>query len=241
MSDWDAFLGDAALGRDLVPLDQVRGEGGQAQGAQGGQRAQRPPGLMLLDQPRAQPTQLASTSSETIFRQEALEFRTRGQDTAGGVVRLGARWLHWSYRVTLVLIAAAVASLWLIRTGESSSGPAVVNSQAGTVTAVLPAVAGPDLAHAQDFTVTLPGGRPAQVSIERAQLASVAAIGQAGFTPPSQPGILVTGRLAPGAATTSAERAPELRTQATITLRTQSLATVLARQFRSMLGQGAAL
>ena len=236
MSDWDAILGDAALGRDLVPLDRVR-EGGQAQGGQNGQH---PPGLMLLDRPRARPTQLASTSSETIFRQEALEFRARGQDTAGGVVRLGARWLHWFYRVTLVLIAAAVASLWLIRTGETSSGPAVVDAQTGTVTAVLPAVVGPDLTRAHDLTVTLPGGRPAQASITSAQLARTATIGKAGFTPPGQPGILVTGRLITGTTTKPAERARQTPTQVTITLRSESLATVLARQFRSMLGQGTA-
>ena len=235
MSDWDSLLGDAALGRDLIPLDRVRGEGGKPQ------PGQRPPGLMLLDQPRAKPTQLASTSSETIFRTEALEFRARGQAEAGGVVRLGARWIHWSYRLTLVLIAVAVASLWLVRTTETSSGPALIHGRAGTVTAVLPAAVSADLAQAHDFTVALPGGQQAQVSIMHAQLASSAAIGQAGFTAPSQPGILVTGRLAPGSAANSAERVPGVPSQATITLQRETLATVLARQFRSMLGQGTAL
>jgi len=235
MSDWDSLLGDAAFGRDLIPLDRVRGEQSQAQ------NGQRPPGLMLLDQPRAKPTQLASASTETIFRTEALEFRAGGQDAPGGVVRLGARWLHWSYRLTLVLIAVAVASLWLIRTGETSSGPAVVDAQTGTVTAVLPAVVGPDLTRAHDLTVTLPGGRAAQASITSAQLASTATIGKAGFPPPGQPGILVTGRLITGTPTKPAERARQTPTQVTITLRSESLGTVLARQFRSMLGQGTAL
>lgn len=240
MSDWDAFLGDAALGRDLVPLDRVRAQGGQADQAVKASDGQRPPGLMLLDQPRAKPTQLASTSSETIFRQEALEFRAHGQDSAGGVVRLGTRWLHWSYRLTLVLIAAAVASLWLVHTGESSSGPALIDGRAGTATAVLPAAVGADLADARDLTVTLPGGRSAQVVIVHTQLASVAAISQAGFAPPSQPGFLVTGRLVPGAAAESVGQKSRLTSQASVVLRTESLATVLARQFGSMLGQGTA-
>ncbi len=92
--------------------------------------AQRPPGLMLLDQPRVQATRLASTNPEAIFRVEALEFRTRARDTRGGVVRLGSRWIRWTYRATLILVLAAVASMWLIRTGETTAGPAVVDGPA---------------------------------------------------------------------------------------------------------------
>ena len=47
------------------------------------------------------------------------------------------------------LVVAAVASTWVIRTGESTSGPAVVDGPAGTVTALLPAVVAPDLARAR--------------------------------------------------------------------------------------------
>ena len=127
MTDWDAMLGEAALGRDLVPLDRVRSE-----------PAHRSPGLTLLDQPRVRATRLASTNPEAIFRLEALEFRTRGRDAPGGVVRLGGRWIRWTYRATLVLVLAAAASMWFIRTGETTAGPAVVDGPAGTVTALLP-------------------------------------------------------------------------------------------------------
>ena len=111
MSDWDRMLGEAALGRDLVPLDRVRSES-----------AQRSPGLVLLDQPRARPVRLASTSQEAIFRLEALEFRTRGHDAPGRVVCLGSRWIRWTYRAMLLLVLAAVASTWVIRTAESAAG-----------------------------------------------------------------------------------------------------------------------
>jgi len=226
MTDWDAVLGEAALGRDLVPLDQVRSE-----------TAQRPPGLMLVDQPRVRATRLASTNPEAIFRVEALEFRTRGRDAPGRVVRLGSRWICWTYRATLVLVLAAVAGMWFIRTGETTAGPALVDGPAGTVTALLPAVVAPDLAHSQGLTVTLPDGRPARVSGLRVQLADAAAIRAAGLTPLSQPAILVTGRLVPGSAA-AATTQPRLRTQASVLLRSESLAEVLARQFSSMLGQG---
>ena len=61
-----------------------------------------------------------TTNPEAIFRREALEFRVRGRDTPGGVVRLGARWIHWAYRMTLVLVVVAVAGMWVIRTDEST-------------------------------------------------------------------------------------------------------------------------
>jgi hypothetical protein len=229
MSDWDRMLGEAALGRDLIPLDRVRSE-----------PAQRSPGLILLDQLRARPARLASTSPETIFRVEALEFRTRGRETPGGVVRLGSRWIRWTYRVALLLVLAAVASTWVIHTGESAAGQAVVGGSASTVTALLPAVVAPDLPRSHGITVVLPDGRSVWVGGLRVQLVDAAAIRAAGLTPLSQPAILVTGRLAPGSAAASAEREPPLRTHVTVVLRSESLAEVLARQFGAMLGQGTA-
>jgi hypothetical protein len=226
MSDWDTMLGEAALGRDLVPLDRLRSES-----------AARPPGLMLVDQPRARPVRLASTSPEAIFRLEALEFRTQGSHTPGAVVRLGSRWLRWTYRATLLLVLAAVASTWVIRTAESTAGPAVLDGPAGTVTALLPAVVAPDLPRSQGLTVALPDGRSVRVESLRVQLAGAAAIRAAGLAPLSQPAILVTGRLIQGSA---AERGPRLRTEVSVVLRSESVAEVLARQFGAMLGQGTA-
>ena len=116
----------------------------------------------------------------------------------------------------------------------------MIDGPAGTVTALLPAVVASDMARSPGFTVALPGGQTARVSGLRVQLAGAAAIRAAGLTPPSQPAILVTGRLVPGSAAAAAERRPRLRTQASVLLRSESLADVLARQFGSMLGQGTA-
>jgi hypothetical protein len=229
MSDWDTILGEGALGRDLVPLDRVRGAPGSPSG-------QRPPGLTLLEQPRAKPADLASTHPETIFRQEALAFRTRGQDAPSGVVRLGARWIGWIYRLTLVLLVAVVASLWLVHTDETSSGPAVIDGRARTVSILLPVAIDANLTQARAFSVSLPSGQTVQITGIHAVLAGDAAVRRAGFTPPDQPALLVTGTLVTGS---GAAPGPG-HTQATIVLRSESLAEVLARQFRSMLGQGAA-
>jgi len=267
MSDWDAILGEAALGLDLAKADLVRADFGQAparrsqrssvqaqldplrdrpagqvaassaaapagRGARPGQAAG--PSLKLVSRPVA-PT----TNPEAIFRREALEFRVRGRDTPGGVVRLGARWIHWAYRMTLVLVVVAVAGLWVIRTDESTSGAAVIDGRTGTVAVLLPAVAGPDLASARALTVTLPGGRSVGVSGLHAQLADDTAIRKAGLAPLTQPAVLVTGQLNPGAAVSAAQDV-HLRTQASVVLRSESLADVLARQFRAMLGNGTA-
>jgi hypothetical protein len=267
MSDWDAIFGEAALGLDLAKADLVRADSGQAPTrrsrrssvqAQLGPHRDRPagqaaassaaapagrgarplqaagPSLKLVSRPSA-PT----TNPEAIFRREALEFRVRGRDIPGGVVRLGARWIHWAYRMTLVLVVVAVAGMWVIRTDESTSGAAVIDGRTGTVAVLLPAVAGPDLASARALTVTLAGGRSVGVSGLHAQLADDTAIRKAGLAPLTQPAILVTGQLNPGAAASVAQDA-HLQTQASVVLRSESLADVLARQFRAMFGNGTA-
>src|SRR5204862_3145106 len=102
---------------------------------------------------------LPAFDPDAIFRDEALEFRARGRDVPGGLVRLGSHWLTWAYRVTLVLLAAAITSMWVIRTSESTSGPVAVDGRTGMVAALLPAAAGADLTGSSGFTLVLPGGR----------------------------------------------------------------------------------
>ena len=267
MSDWDAIFGEAALGLDPAKADLVLAGPGQAPArrsqrpsaqAEPGPRPARPAGQAAASSAAApagrdaRPVQAAApslklvsrpsapaTNPEAIFRREALEFRVRGRDTQGGVVRLGSRWIHWAYRMTLVLVLVAVAGMWVIRTDESTTGPAVINGRTGTVAVLLPAAAGPDLASSRGLTVTLPGGKPVRVTGLHAQLASASSIRRAGLVPPAQPAILVTGQLDPGAATPAAQDA-HLQTQASVVLRSEPLADVLARQFGAMLGTGTA-
>ena len=267
MSDWDAIFGEAALGLDLAKPDLVPAGSGQAPARRSQRPSAQAPLDPPRDRPArpaaassaaapagrgARPSQAAgpslklvsrpsapATNPEAIFRREALEFRARGRDTPGGVVRLGSRWIHWAYRITLVLVVLAVAGMWVIRTSESTSGPAVIDGRTGTVTVLLPAAAGPDLARSRGLTITLPGGRPAGVSGLHAQLASASSIRRAGLVPPAQPAILVTGQLDPGAAAAVPQDA-HLQTRASVVLRSEPLADVLARQFGAMLGTGAA-
>ncbi|HET9080618.1 MAG TPA: hypothetical protein VFO01_08880 [Trebonia sp.] len=245
MSDWDSIFGEAALGLDLAKVDPARTGSRQALAATSSAPAPavqetRPAqsarsSLKLASRPKA-PT----ASREAIFRTEALEFRVRGRNTPGGIVRLGARWIHWIYRILAVLVLVAVAAMWIIRTDESASGPAIVDGRTGTVAFLLPAVVGPDLASSQKFTVTLPGGGSVGISGLRAQLADDAAIRKARLVPLNQPAILVTAQLNPGAGAASVRQDEHVRTQASVMLRSESLADLLGRQFRAMFSNGSA-
>jgi hypothetical protein len=245
MSDWDSIFGEAALGLDLAKVDPARAGSRQAPAATSSAPAPavqetRPAqparsSLKLASRPKA-PT----ASREAIFRKEALEFRVRGRNTPGGIVRLGARWIHWTYRILAVLVLVAVAAMWIIRTDESASGPAIVDGRTGTVAFLLPAVVGPDLASSQKFTVTLPGGGSVGISGLRAQLADDAAIRKARLVPLNQPAILVTARLNPATGAASVLRDEHVRTQASVMLRSESLADLLGRQFRAMFSNGSA-
>jgi hypothetical protein len=232
MSGWDTVFGEAALGLDLAKVDAVRDSLGHALASHGGRSSVLTPPRPALERPAA-----VRFDPDTIFRQEALEFRARGHDTHGGVVRLGSRWIRWGYRITVAALAASIAGTLVIHTTESASGPAVVDGRTGTVAALLPAAAGPDPARSRGITVTLPGGRAVQLSSPHAELADGATVRRAGLVPPAQPAILVTGRLSSGASGPAAQTA-QLRTEASVVLRSESLASVLTRQFKSMLGQG---
>ena len=95
-----------------------------------------------------------------------------------------------------------------------------------------PPSVGPDLASSQKFTVALPGGRSVGISGLHAQLADNTAVRKAGLAPLTQPAILVTGQLDPGAGAASVLQDAHLRTQASVVLRSESLADLLGRQFQ---------
>jgi hypothetical protein len=249
MSDWDSIFGEAALGLDLAKVDPARVGSRRAPAATSSAPAPAVPGTRPAEpaepaQPARSSLKLASrpkaptANREAIFRKEALEFCVRGRNTPGGVVRLGARWIRWTYRILSVLVLVAVAAMWIIHTDERASGPAIVDGRAGTVAFLLPAVVGPDLARSQRFTVTLPGGGSVGISGLRVRLADDAAIRKAGLVPLDQPAILVAGQLNPGAGAASVLQDAHLRTQASVVMRSESLADLLGRQFQAMLSNG---
>ena len=103
MSGWDTVFGEAALGLDLAKVDAVRDSLGHALASHGGRSSVLTPPRPARERPAA-----VRLDPDTIFRQEALEFRARGHDTHGGVVRLGSRWIRWGYRITVAALAASL-------------------------------------------------------------------------------------------------------------------------------------
>lgn len=179
------------------------------------------------------------SSPETIFRQEALESWVRGRDRSGGVVRLGARWRTWLYRLTIALVLAGILGLLLVRTDEHVTGRAVVDQRTGSVTALLPAASAPDLAGSEGLRVDISGdgAGPVPVVTVRAHEADDAAVRAAGLKPLSQPGILLTGRI-PTEPPGSAAAGSTVPATATVLLRSERLVDLLARQFGALLGHG---
>jgi hypothetical protein len=178
------------------------------------------------------------TERDRLFRQEALEFRARGDETSGGVVRLGAPWLRWSYRILLLLAAGGAVLAWLLPTDESTTGPAVVDMRSGTFAALLPAASGPELSGARTVRLELPDGtRPVVVKVRHAAPARPAAIRRAGLPQQDQPAILLSGRLSRGAATGgwTGDGSP-LHARIVVILRSASIGGVVIRQFKRMLG-----
>ncbi len=183
-----------------------------------------------------------AAGSRAIFRREALELRASAREAGPGVVRLGAPWIRWGYRLTLALICVGVAAVGMARTAEYSYGRAAILEPGGRFAALLPAAVVPDLGAARDLSVALPGRgmRPVSVRGLRATLATRSAVRRAGLRPVKQPSVLLTGRVSvPGL-----PRAPRggrpFRTQVALVLRSRPVAVILAREFEVMLGTRAA-
>jgi hypothetical protein len=181
------------------------------------------------------------TPPGSLFRKEAVEAWARAQDPGDGEVRLGARWLTWSYRLLLLLVVVTVVALFVVRTDERVTGSAVVDPRTGSVTALLPARAAPDLSGSRGLTVDLPGGGEdlTGVDVDHAEAADEPTIRRAGLEPLSQPAILLTGHLRNRADLPSSST-ETVRAPAVVVLRSERLVDMLARQFRAMLGDRAA-
>jgi len=180
------------------------------------------------------------TDPDPLFRREALEFRARGDEPRGGVVRLGARWLRWSYVFLLVLVVVGAILAAVVRTEESSTGPAVVDTERRTFSALLPAAGAPELSGARSVRLELSGGgRPLIVDVRRAAPATQAAIRRAALPQPEQPALLLSGsvrRDAPSGG--AAVQGSRLRARMVVVLRSAPVGQVVIRQFERMLGSG---
>lgn len=176
------------------------------------------------------------------FRQEALDFRTgldaaREGDTSP---RIDPPWTRWMYWAVLVLTVAGVVATLLVRSQETTSGPARVDTDAMTFVAVVPDAAGSalrrgtrvrlDPAHADADSL---GGTVVEVTT-----ADAATVRAEGLSPPSGPMTLLRGVVDGEAAELSSGSAPAVEARAVVELRSGTVWDLLTRQGSGMLGGG---
>ncbi len=179
------------------------------------------------------------TERSSLFRQEALEFRTGGPQQ-GSVLRIEPPWTGWLYWIVLALVVAGVVVTATARTSETTSGPALINVQERTFVALVPDAASPDLQRGQlvRLQVDGPEGRPLAARVLRAEVADQAGVRRAGFASSSQPAMLVSGVLAPHADVASLPSSPRHEGRAVVVLRSQRILNLFLRQLRGILGGG---
>jgi hypothetical protein len=177
------------------------------------------------------------TGRPSLFRQEALEFQA-SRPGQGGVLRIDPPWTRWLYWIVLALLVAAVVVTTTARTSETTSGPALINAQERTFAALVPDAAAPDLHRGQLVRLQV-DGRELAARVLRAHVADSAGVRRAGFAPSSsQPGILVTGILAPDADVASLPSPPRHEGRAVVVLRSQNILDLFLRQLHGTLGGG---
>ena len=179
------------------------------------------------------------TERPSLFRQEALEFRAGGP-RQGGVLRIEPPWTIWLYWIVLGLVVAGVVVTATARTSETTSGPALINLQDRTFVALVPDAASADLQRGQLVRLQVDGrgGRPLAARLFRAEVADQAGVRRAGFASSSQPGMLVTGFLAPHGEVASSPSSARHEGRAVVVLRSQRVLNLFLRQLRGMLGGG---
>ena len=174
---------------------------------------------------------------DALFRAEALEYRARGRDGPGGVLRIGRRWLRWSYWTLLALVVAGLLLATVVRTQESTTGPAVVDLRSRTFSAFVPLASAPELPQARAVRLDLPDGR-LQVKVLQARPVN-ANTRTAGLPAPRQAALLLSGRvLSGGAAPRGDAMASRSDARLTIVLRSERVGAMMLRKFKGMLGDG---
>jgi len=176
------------------------------------------------------------TERPSLFRQEALEFQA-SRPGQGGVLRIDPAWTRWLYWIVLALLVAGVAVTTTARTSETTSGPALISVQERTFAALVPDAASADLHRGQLVRLQVEG-RELTARVLRFDVADSAGVRRAGFASFSQPGMLVTGDLAPDADVASLPSPPRHEGRAIVILRSQSILDLFLRQLSGTLGGG---
>lgn len=179
---------------------------------------------------------LPARRGQAIFRDEALQARSRRAEVPDIEARLGAPWISWLFRLALVFVAAGAALTVTARTVQESDGTAVVNEPHGRFAALLPIAAVPDLTHASPLAVRLDGSPPITVTGAQVRLAEPSLVRQAGLAQPAQASVLLTGRLAHSPVPQLAGRSGPIITSAALVSRPEPVGAVVVSELEAMIG-----
>ncbi|MGR6967852.1 hypothetical protein ACU610_25660 [Geodermatophilus sp. URMC 61] len=174
------------------------------------------------------------TMSADLFRREALEYRSRPRQP-GAVLQVGAPWVRWLYWVVLALVAVGLALAFTVRVELTASGPALVDPQARTFVAVLPAVAGTEPQDGHPLRLDVAGQAgwgDVPATVTHVQAADEADIRRVGFSSFPQPAVLVTGVLRPGGGATPATPSARLTGRAVVVLGSERAFSLVLQEFR---------
>jgi hypothetical protein len=173
-----------------------------------------------------------------IFRPEAIDAHARGREDTPADLLIGRRWIRWSYWVILVAVALGGLAASRIGTNETVTGPAVLQAHGRTFSALLPAVAAPDLGSAESLVLEVPGPGPSKLSVARARLrpATPAAVKAAGLSVGAGQSVLLVGTTVRNDARRLGSRSGGVHGRLLVVLRKETLAELMARQVRRIVG-----
>lgn len=166
-----------------------------------------------------------------------MQARSRGSETPNVESRLGAPWISWLYRAALASVAAGLVLAVTARSVQESDGTAAVSRPDARLAALLPLATVPDLMHASAVTVALDGSPPIRVTGAQVRLAEPSLVRQAGLAQPSQPCLLLTGRLAPSAVLRLKGRSGRVITPVALVIGSQPVGAIVVDEFEVMLGK----
>jgi hypothetical protein len=183
---------------------------------------------------------LPARRGHPVFRDEALQARSRSTAIPDIEARLGGRWISWLYRLALVFVAAGAVLIVTARTAQESDGAAVVSQPHGGFAALLPVATIPDLTQASKLAVTVDGSPPIRITGARVRLADPSLVRRAGLAQPSQPSILLTGQLTPSPVPQLAGRTGRISTSMALVIRSEPVGAVVVSELKAMLGKSGA-
>jgi hypothetical protein len=175
----------------------------------------------------------------SLFREEALEYQSKGADPVSGLLRVDSARVRWGFWLLLALLAGVIISAAMVRVDSAATGAARVDLTRRSFVGLLPAVVVEDLEAARRLEVRVDGeagGVTVPATLVAVKAAAPDVLAEEGLPTPRQPSVLVEGRLGDGAGDLPA--GTEAGGRVRVVLRSESLLAVLGQRAGRSLGGG---